>query len=155
MVKGSCILDFLQLTWIIDSAADQGCVDDHLKSYGELFIRTIDGRSLRVDRRVVFKIMSGSKQTRLDKLLFFWFVFAKIWLKNWTLDTNFQAKGSTDKIIQNFRTDSVIRIAESIVMAKTSRMWLLILYFKPVVQCSDCTTLLLKNICYICSIVLH
>ena len=33
-------------------------------------VGTIDGRSTRVDRRVVFKITSGSKQTRLDKLLF-------------------------------------------------------------------------------------
>ena len=71
-----------------------------------------------VDRRVVFKITSGSKQSRLDKLLIFlWFVFAKTCLKNWTLDTNFQAKGSTDKIIQNFQTDSVIRVAESVVTA--------------------------------------
>ena len=118
-------------------------------SWIELFIRTIDGRSTRVDRRVVFKITGGSKPTRLDKLLFSWFVFSKICLKNWTLDTKFQVKGSTDKIIQNFRTDSFIRVAESVVTAKTSRMWLLILYFKPVVQCGDCTTLLLENICYI------
>ena len=139
---------YLRLTWIIDSAADQGCVDDHLKSYGDLFIRTINGRSTRVDRHV-FKITSGSKQTSLDKLLFFWFDFAKICLKNWTLDTNFQAKGSTDKIIQNVQTDSVIRVAQSVVTAKTSHTWLLMVYFKPVVQCSDCTTLLHKNICYI------
>ena len=37
MVKGSCNLDFLWVTWIIDLAADQACVADHLKSYRELF----------------------------------------------------------------------------------------------------------------------
>ena len=105
----------------------------------------------RVDLRVVFKITGGSKQ-RLDKLLFLWFVFFKICLKNWTVDTNFQVRGSTDKIIQNFRIDSVIYESPRAGChgkLNLSHVASVILHFKPVVQCSDCTTLLPKNSCYI------
>ena len=62
-----------------------------------------------------------------------------------------------DEIIQNFRSDSVIQVAESVkVTVKTSHMYvasvILSLYFKPVcpvVQYADFITVQFKNISYI------